>query len=135
MISKRSKRTLIAMAYFVHCILPLFLGLICVSATQQQCFVPGECTESDLVTALPVLDLNNCLEMCKNTPECAWFTFVSYANFCELFTNCEELAIDNCADCISGEKDCEAPKCDVIGLCQVRIESKDFLPLSRNLLL
>ena len=122
------------MAYFVHCILPLFLGLICVSA-QQQCFVPGECTESDLVTALPAVDLNNCLEMCKNTPECAWFTFVSYANFCELFTNCEELAIDNCADCISGEKDCEAPKCDVIGLCQVRIKSKDFLVLSRNLFL
>ena len=122
------------MAYFINCILVLFLGLICVSA-QQQCFVPGECTESDLVTALPAVDLNNCLEMCKNTPECAWFTFVSYANFCELFTNCEELAIDNCADCISGEKDCEAPKCDVIGLCQVRIESKDFLALSRNLFL
>ena len=116
------------MAYFINCILVLFLGLICVSA-QQQCFVPGECTESDLVTALPAVDLNNCLEMCKNTPECAWFTFVSYANFCELFSNCEELAIDNCADCISGEKDCEAPKCDVIGLCQVRIKSKDFFGL------
>ena len=85
-----------------------------------QCFIPGECTNSAFVGAEPAVDINNCLQLCKDTSDCAWFTFVPYAMFCELFTECVDLAVDNCANCISGQKQCEAPKCDVVGLCQVR---------------
>ena len=106
----------------IRWILSILLFSLGYVAAQQQCFVPGECTNSALVNALPAVDVNNCLQLCKNTSDCAWFTFVSYANFCELFSECNELAVDNCADCISGEKECEAPKCDVIGLCQVRFQ-------------
>ena len=96
-------------------------------APVPQCFIPGECTSSALVGAEPAVDVNNCLQLCKDSPDCAWFTFVPYAMFCELFSECAVLSIDNCANCISGEKVCEAPKCDVIGLCQVRSNLKyDF---------
>ena len=92
-------------------------------APVPQCFIPGECTSSALVGAEPAVDVNNCLQLCKDSSDCAWFTFVPYAMFCELFSECAVLSIDNCASCISGQKVCEAPKCDVVGLCQVSSNS------------
>ena len=85
----------------------------------QSCFVPGECTESNLISAQPTDDANGCLKLCQNTTECTWFTYITYAGLCETLKNCGLLSVSNCADCVSGEVTCTVPECNVNGLCQV----------------
>ena len=90
------------------------------SNSESVCFVPGECTDSNLIKAEISATVELCLDVCKNTENCGWFTYVTYAGLCEIFENCGLLDPANCADCISGEVNCTAPKCNVPGICQVK---------------
>ena len=59
-----------------------------------------------------------CLENCKAIEECKWFTFYKSLGMCESLQNCVSIDIDNCPDCISGQKECsipEPPVCWVTG--------------------
>ena len=45
-----------------------------------------------------------CLEACKALPYCAWFTFdPDQEHFCALLETCDELDLQQCPSCISGE--------------------------------
>ena len=101
-------------------ILLLALGLISgLAKADLQCFVPGECIQSNLVSVESTQSAEMCLDLCKNTDNCQWFTYIAYASLCELLQDCPQLDESNCAECVSGEVACEAPKCDVQGICQV----------------
>ena len=98
----------------------IFSALICL-VSSQDCFVPGECTQSSLISIKETDNVAICLDFCKDNEDCNWFTFVPYASVCELLADCGELDDTNCKDCISGQRECEAPKCDIPGLCQVSL--------------
>ena len=101
-------------------ILLLALGLMAgLAKADLQCFVPGECIQSNLVSVESTQSAEMCLDLCKNTDNCQWFTYIAYASLCELLQDCPQLDESNCAECVSGEVACGAPKCDVQGICQV----------------
>ena len=47
-----------------------------------------------------------CLDTCKVTSGCLWFTFIPSIKMCLLFGNCDEVIGGSCDDCISGESRC-----------------------------
>jgi len=68
-------------------------------------------------------------------PDCNWFTFSSYKDFCQLFKNCLIIDSDICPDCKSGHKNCldKEPKCGVKGECQgVTIEHEEIVLFSEE---
>jgi hypothetical protein len=95
----------------------------------QQCFIPGECTNSLLVGATYPETSKECLEDCKNLEQCHWFTFKSNGPQCELFKTCTDISVETCDDCLSGEVSCVVNECGIQGLCLVRYSLK-FLILS-----
>ena len=76
---------------------------------QPICWAAGECQGNELyfVTSPTKED---CLEECKNTFNCTWFTYrssESHESICHLFTDCPTID-ETCETCISGERRCEA---------------------------
>ena len=64
-----------------------------VGNNETQCFVPGECSESDFVGEKPVFSETECVKTCKENPSCFWWTFYPDVSACVLFTNCNKLVL------------------------------------------
>jgi hypothetical protein len=82
-----------------------------------QCFIPGECTNSQGLDILPSVDEFQCLESCQENTNCTWFSFFPDSNFCQTFSSCKNVDETLCPNCISGQRECEnlAPTCFVQG--------------------
>ena len=82
------------------------------------CNIHGECTESLLLYSTQTYDYSECLGVCQNTTNCAWFSFHTNTLACTAFANCVELD-QKCEFCVSGEVNCPdlEPACGVPGLC------------------
>ena len=93
---------------------------LAVTAKEPQCYVEGECLDSQLVNLTLQDNYNQCLKDCQHNTECQWFTFEGSQNSCLLFSNCNTLSDSTCQYCYSGEKTCQ-PKldCNLNGICQV----------------
>ncbi len=79
------------------------------------CFFVGHCIKSQTVGESIQKNEIDCLELCKSTPGCAWFSFKYENNFCELLDNCIELDLTNFW--ISGSGSCRIPECWINGKC------------------
>ncbi len=68
---------------------------------------------------MKVSNHKECVELCKSTLGCNWFTFSSKLSACHLFKNCFALDMDICPDCKSGQNNCveTKPKCNKQGEC------------------
>ena len=97
-----------------------FILLFVTVVTANQCRINGECVDSDVVTEFYADNSKECLRACKNTTNYQWYTYVNSANFCFIFSNCNEIRNDTCFDCISGEVTCPDTDCDLTGICEVR---------------
>ena len=78
------------------------------SSEEPICWIKGECLGTE-VQFLSTQTKEECLEACKNTLACAWFTFRSFKSqepICQLFSDCSSLD-ETCETCISGERRCE----------------------------
>ena len=69
-----------------------------------QCFVPGECL-GNLIEHADVEGEVECLDTCKATEGCEWFTFLGDPGICLLYETCDVLE-QGCQNCVSGENDC-----------------------------
>ena len=83
------------------------------------CNKKGECLGGGLIV-LKFEDYKDCLNDCKNTTNCAWFTYHEEGNFCFLFDGCKSFST-NCSKCFSGEVSCPSSdyQCNLAGMCQV----------------
>jgi hypothetical protein len=93
----------------------LYPGLI-----KSDCFQPGECQDSLLITGEPRNDEFACLEFCQSNPNCQWLTFLPDGNYCKLLSNCQTLDSEKCPECLTSRRDCspDDPVCFVKGECQ-----------------
>ena len=72
-----------------------------------QCWVQGEC-QGNLILTKPLETQEECLELCKSTKGCKWFTFLNPPEqLCILLQDCTSLD-ETASNCISGEQRCQA---------------------------
>ncbi len=63
--------------------------------------VPGSCIGTSIGALAGVTDPYECLQLCKDTSDCAWFTSSPETEICMLLATCT-LDTDSCPDCVSG---------------------------------
>ena len=88
------------------------------------CYELGECLNSNLIDVTLVNTTAQCLEDCKNTEGCQWFTYkypVYRQAFCEHFETCN-LWSDNCDNCTVGHVTCPEQQCNSLGRCKVSLK-------------
>ena len=89
------------------------------SAFALECYLNGECTDSNYVGAQRAKDMNQCISICQDTSKCNWSTFVPDLEDCIMFSDCNTLSSDNCKECKTNEKGCQKIQCHADGICQV----------------
>ena len=88
------------------------------SAPEIKCWLTGKCAEDPLSTNFTQTS-EECLNKCKETPECNWFTFDERKHLCQLFVNCTDLA--GCDSCISANSECQS---ESQGTCQTGLTKR-----------
>ena len=89
------------------------------TANSLQCYLNGECTDSNYVGASVASNMNQCISICQNTSKCIWSTFVPDLEDCIMFSDCNTLSSNNCHECKTNEKACQKIQCHAEGICQV----------------
>jgi len=79
------------------------------------CFVNGECQESISIGVSEESTPESCLNTCKSTANCEFFTHYQDDNICLLLLDCVNLSDSDCTDCISGDVTCEELVCNEPG--------------------
>ena len=69
------------------------------------CYEKGECLYSNLVDVTYPSSVEECLQHCRRTERCQWFTYKFFES-CELFESCEYLSDNECNNCITGQVTC-----------------------------
>ena len=73
-----------SLPFFVFLSVPFWVVFV----RAEECNLTGECIDSDVVAEYYTDTEKDCLKACKETTNCAWFTFVESADFCSLFSEC-----------------------------------------------
>ncbi len=47
-----------------------------------------------------------CLELCKMSQHCTWFTYNDADGACTLLDGCNDFSVDDCDTCWSGQRQC-----------------------------
>ncbi|TRY71778.1 hypothetical protein TCAL_14862 [Tigriopus californicus] len=88
-----------------------------------QCFVPGECLDSQILGATPTNSSRECWRHCQSVTGCTWFTFYKDSQVCTPLSGCLRLSNEKCQEnCISGEEECPEVQCGVHGRCYGALE-------------
>jgi len=83
----------------------------CLSGTRDcipkepECWIQGECVGT-IDHFEKTESKEDCLNLCKTTLGCRWFTFWEPSSPCFLFKNCPTFD-DSCDNCVSGESRCQ----------------------------
>ena len=87
----------------------LFLfTLYTLTAAQDFCYKQGECVGGNVVDLMPgEQTYDECLDFCKSTANCNYFTMNQDTLVCLAFDSCPILDANICLDCHSGEKSCD----------------------------
>lgn len=88
-----------------------------VSRREIQCFVDGECLDSQILDFRKTNNSQECLKACQATQGCEWFTFYEDTMTCTSLSGCIGLSTEKCGDCTSGEEECPEFICGVQGKC------------------
>ncbi len=99
----------------------ILLLIFPLTLAETQCSIPGQCIDGELITLESLESEKACLSECRDTEDCAWYTFDNKLNICELFKTCPDVSQDQCPDCLSGESDCSFYQCGLTGSCQVYV--------------
>ena len=59
-----------------------------------------------------------CINFCRKTPGCFWYSLDRNSGMCTALEDCPTLEINNQSHIISGNKDCSKYTCKEYGLCQ-----------------
>ncbi|TRY72001.1 hypothetical protein TCAL_09539 [Tigriopus californicus] len=88
-----------------------------------QCFVPGECLDSQILGATPTNSSRECWRHCQSVTGCTWFTFYKDSQVCTSLSGCLRLSNEKCQDnCLSGEEECPEVQCGIHGRCYGALE-------------
>ena len=88
------------------------------------CYEDGECLYSNLIDVTYPSSAEECLQHCRRTDRCQWFTFKTHGgSFCELFESCEYLSDNECTNCVTGQVTCPDQQCNILGRCEVIFKS------------
>jgi hypothetical protein len=68
-----------------------------------RCFETGACSNSYHVDGDSKPNKNDCLQYCKESQSCSWFTYYPSFEYCQLFANCSTLEVELCPTCVSGQ--------------------------------
>jgi len=83
------------------------------------CYEDGECLYSNLIDVTYPSSAEECLQHCRRTDRCQWFTYkVHGGSFCELFESCEFLSDNECTSCTTGQVSCPDQRCNILGRCE-----------------
>eukprot|EP00095_Tigriopus_kingsejongensis_P006522 maker-scaffold172_size289735-snap-gene-1.33 protein:Tk06522 transcript:maker-scaffold172_size289735-snap-gene-1.33-mRNA-1 annotation:"similar to H28G03.4" len=83
-----------------------------------QCFVPGECLDSQILDTVSTNSSRTCLHHCQKIQGCEWFTFYADSKICTSLSGCLDLSPKKCpGNCISGENECPEFQCGLQGRC------------------
>ena len=99
----------------------IIIGLVTSYVAGQDpigCHVQGDIT-GIVLKSEHVVDYNECLQNCKQDPNCSVFTYDDDFKDCAHFLNATFLD-DSCTTCISGNRDCQlyqASNCQIEGRC------------------
>jgi len=79
----------------------------CISGQQacpgRECHSPNKC-QGHLVDTFETGHLEDCINMCKDTAACEWYTYDKKDDHCILYKDCESLI--SCDTCATGKKYC-----------------------------
>merc|ERR1712241_979096 len=79
----------------------------CISGQQacpgRECHSPNKC-QGHLVDTFETGHLEDCINMCKDTAACEWYTYDKRDDHCILYKDCETLI--SCDTCATGKKYC-----------------------------
>ena len=64
--------------------------------------MPGEVIGT-LIGAFELTDPNDCLLKCEGSDGCTWFTHHTREEFCALYSDMQEINVQRCPSCVSGE--------------------------------
>ena len=96
----------------------LLLLMFFAFASAQDCHLNGRCVRSDLIKLTAAASTTECLQDCKNFPGCQWYSYKQRTRTtCQLFSNCNELSMEDCDYCESGQVGCQLYTCDQLGFC------------------
>ena len=129
-----------------YIILTIALPVLGYSLNNYTCGVEGFCTESIIIelqhqgmvyefslrtnkerlyhfhflyTLFLVTTNKECLEVCEGTDKCTWVSFDRKYMECFTYEDCKKIDVESCGTCISSQKECLAPTCDLTGYCEV----------------
>lgn len=102
-------------------VLVLVLSSFAALTAAQVCFSEGEWEGCIFIGEEDAADAVECYGLCQAESACNFFTFYENAgpapNECRSYSQCDEFSPGTCSNCISGERSCEGPTCDVLGRC------------------
>ena len=71
----------------------------------MNCFNNVVSFQGNSIDAVNAATANKCLQICKETDQCQWYSFDQASRLCILFKTCD--ALDKDTDFTSGEKKCD----------------------------
>ena len=79
----------------------------------------GRCTNSNIIKTMATTDETLCSKACETEgPSCTWFTYDRGSTLCQLMSNCVNIDVIACPNCVSGQNGCTSqpvPVCWVTG--------------------
>ena len=84
----------------------------------KDCRIPGECETGFFLGSEVQETYRDCLNDCKTTENCNWFTHFASAKQCKYYRDCPTLDTTECSDCYTGEATCPDAMCSLPGFCQ-----------------
>ena len=90
-----------------------------VKADIENCNAIGECQNAQITHLVTVSSQLQCLELCKDSLDCKWYTFHIYQDEfnCVLYSTCESVVNNDYGDSVSGRKNCPTDFCGIEGFC------------------
>ena len=72
---------------------------------ENDVLIVGECIGDFMHAVEEIPSKEDCLNICKDTKHCKWFTYTKSLSTCLLMASCQTLD-ETCQDCTSGEYRC-----------------------------
>ncbi len=80
------------------------------------------------------LDKGSCVDLCKETDGCTYYSYDNVGGFCSAYESCP-LVDDSCNSCVSGEADCPRNLCQLEGGCVGILVTLSHFNTSKKLIL
>ena len=89
---------------------------LCLQVFQEDCWTNGACLESVMTNQILAESTFACEDLCRQSPDCVWFTHYLDKGLCVLLSECVQLK--PIPETISGQSKCGGvDQCEITGKC------------------